>query len=211
MKDFWIQMVMLEEHNCSGYRPSADLGSVRRWSSPAGRSSLLLRRIFWTNWWDAHLATMLASGRISKVSSMWRAHVVPPLQGQVWQRALLILHKNESGEAAQIIHRWSWSVTSQRLQWLKLSPSWNYVLLRFLMLTHSLRLWFSLLCLCDFPLTEMCSHPCMLPHRPISVQAGSQLVSEASRFSLTCFALSLWSRISYLFHTCSTSLSVHAG
>lgn len=39
----------------------------------------------------------------------------------------------------------------------------------------------------------------------------SLVVREASGFSLTCFPLSLWGHISYIFHTCSTSLSVHAG
>lgn len=49
-------------------RHLAGLCSVKRWSSPAGRPSLPLHLTFWTNWWDAHLATTLASDPTSKVT-----------------------------------------------------------------------------------------------------------------------------------------------
>lgn len=67
----------------------AGLCSVRRWSSPAGRPNRPLHLIFWTNWWDAHLATMLASDPTSKVANTWWRWCslwggTPPSLGQVW-------------------------------------------------------------------------------------------------------------------------------
>lgn len=49
----------------------AGLCSARRWSSPAGRPNRPRHLIFWTNWWDAHLATTLASDPTSKVANAW--------------------------------------------------------------------------------------------------------------------------------------------
>lgn len=196
-------------------RHLAGLRSVRRWSSPAGRPSPPLHLTFWTNWWDAHLATMPASDRTSKVTNMqWRAVGGPPLSGQVWESALLILHNNLCSELAQIIHRWVRSERCCRLWYFHTGSLFFFFVFvmccyRFL-LTHSLRLWyfytgFSFRLL--FSSSEMSSYPRMSPHRPISSQSQSLVVSEASRFPLTYFPLSLWGRISYIFHTCSASLS----
>lgn len=195
-------------------RHLAGLCSVRRWSSPAGRPSPPLRLTFWTNWWDAHLATMPASDQTSKVTNMqWRAVGGPPLSGQVWESALLILHNNLCSELAQIIHRWVRSERCCRLWYFHTGS---------LFFSSSLSCVVTVLCwptalgydiftqasLSDyFFLSEMSSYPRMSPHRPISSQSQSLVVSEARRFPLTYFPLSLWGRISYIFHTCSTSLS----
>lgn len=80
----------------------AGLGSVKRWSSPAGRPNRPLHLIFWTNWWDAHLATMLASDPTSKVANTrwWRCSLwggTPPSSlAQVWDNCVRWINREPS-------------------------------------------------------------------------------------------------------------------
>lgn len=129
---------------CCPVHHLAGLCSVRRWSSPAGRPSPPLHLTFWTNWWGAHLATMLASDRTSKVTSMRWEDLL--LSGQVWGRALLILHNNLRSELAQITRRW---VRRERCCRLRYFPtrslvcffsSFRVMCSYCFMLTHSLKL-----------------------------------------------------------------------
>lgn len=84
--------------------PPVGLCNVKSWSSPAGQSSRPLPLTFWTNWWDAHQAMMLASDQISKVTAL--PHANTALLEKVWERVLLNLHNNLCSEVAQILHRW---------------------------------------------------------------------------------------------------------
>lgn len=134
------------------------------------------------------------------------------LSGQVWESVLLDLHNNLGSEVAQIICRWVRSERSCRL-WCFHTGALLFLpcVIIVSMLTHSLRLWHFYT---DFsPIFYLSNVHLLLhvtPHAYLSPILIS-LVTEASRFSLTHFPLSLWGHTLYIFHTCSTSSSVHAG
>lgn len=124
-----------------------DMCSVRRWRSPAERSSLPLRLTFWTNWWGEHLVTTLASDPISKVKA---------------------LRCEQPRSTKSLTDEQEWRDFCRRGCFLLNRGLWL-----FSPLTHSLELGFSFLFHHVFTLTQVCSHPCMLPHRPISVQSSA--------------------------------------
>lgn len=177
-------------------------------SRPPSPSDFLDKLMGRTSGYDARIRPNFKGNRHTVLGgTRWDEHL---LSGQVWEWAPCSFCVTLLGsEVAQITHRW---VSRERCCWL-----WCFHTEERFSLCHVCH------CFSADPqpqvqiffffaqISEMCSYPHMLPHRPISSQSRSLVVSEAGRFSLTHFPLTLRGHISYIFHPCSTSLSVHAG
>lgn len=177
--------------------------SVRRWSPPAGRPNRPRHLIFWTNWWDAHLATTLASDPTSKVSntrcSLWGGvgNSPPPLISTGVRQSCAVSEQEPLACA-------------QRAACDPVTPTLSFPFSFFCvmccyapLLTHSPGLWYlhtDFSFRLQFSSSEMSSYHHMSPPR-----ARYSWVRPED--SLWHFPFSLRGHVSYIFQTYSTSLS----
>ena len=180
-------------------------------SRPPSPSDFLDKLMGRTSGYDARIRPNFKGNKHTALGGARRDEHL--LSGQVWEWAPCSLCATLSGgEVAQITHRWV-------EEW-KMLPALMPPHRRRFSLCHVLSLFFSadpqpqvlifiylFIYFLHWPqkcaVTLICS--------PTGLFPAILDLCEASRFSLTHFPLSLRGHISYIFHPCSTSLSVHAG